>query len=286
MSDYHNIPRTSLNKPIANQGFGDPNLANQNLGQQQHPGGISHPIGATENFIQKEEFLHGGQQFGQQLQPGQLPPGGQQHLVGQQYFGGQQLATGQVFQGSNAFSSGSYSQAIHHTVTQQTSMAAANLPSKIITIEEKPAIITTVTTSTAPIQVETQTRLLQETVQSTRQEAIVQPVIQPVVQMQEQVVGMEPVVGLVPVTTGFVETGTVQNAGMAGGSTVISSNTTSFPIGVTDTHSTQGFYSTTPLTSNNNQQINTGQGAPIVHEKKKHGFFHRKHKDKSGENKY
>jgi len=149
-----------------------------------------------------------------------------------------------------------------------------------------------VTTTTAPIQVETQTNLIQETVQSMRQEAIVQPVVQPVVQMQEQVVGMQPVVGLVPVTTGFVETGTVQNTGfvqnpgMVGGSTVISSNTTSFPIGVTDTYSTQGFYSTGPLTSINNQPINTGLGAPIVHEKKKHGFFHRKHKDNYGENKY
>jgi hypothetical protein len=319
MSDSHNIPRTSLNKPVANQGFVDANLAAQNVGQQQ-PGGLLHPINEAENFIHKEEMLHGGQYHGQQLLTSQPYLSGQQFISGQpivagqqiisgqpistsqpifgtqQYLGGQQhleghqYSTGQVLQGST-----SYSQGVHQNVTHQSSIASANLPSKIITIEETPAIITTVTTSEAPVQVETKTNLIQETIQSTRQEAIVQPVVQPVVQMQEQVVGMQPVIGKVPVTTGYVETGYVQNTGLTGGSKIISTNTTSFPVGFTETYSTslpvsQGFVSTTPLISNMSQPINTGlhttHPAPVVHEKKKHGFFHRKHKDTSAENKY
>jgi len=49
------------------------------------------------------------------------------------------------------------------TVSQESSVATASMASKIIQIEETPAMITTVTTSTAPIQVEEHTRLIQET---------------------------------------------------------------------------------------------------------------------------
>jgi hypothetical protein len=227
----------------------------QPLSQQQSLTGIQQPL-AAQQYLDSQEFLHGGQPHhlggdmtghqysGQQvlLPSHQFSTGQQVLLPGQQQY----FSTGQVLQGAttstvgSSHSYGSTGVNIMHTVSTQSSIAAASHPSKIITIEEKPAVITTVTTSEAPIQVETQTNLIQETIQTQKEEVVIQhPVVQPVVEMRDEIIGMQPVIGKVAVNKGFIETGVVQEKGVAtGGSTVISSQTSTFPLGGTETHTT------------------------------------------------